>query len=474
MRALQNKIIDINKKTYVGIVIMLASLIVFSIIVTFIVPKGTFESYVNEYGEIVFDYTKYIKLPEQSGINIFKGIFSPILVLFSNDGISLFFLSLFILVIAGTFQLMSDTNGINSIVYFFVEKFKNKKNILIAGITLIFMLFGSFLGLFEEMLSLLPLIVMLTISLGYDGYTGFLVCIVACGFGFASAITNPFTVIAASSVIGVNPMYNLWYRILIFLIMYSLLLVFVFLHIKKISKNPMYSPTYDVDNKKREQLSYSDNVYDKKALRSYSILLLIVLSAIIVFTSIKATRPYSVVILTIIFLFGGLISGYVVSKDFKHIIKLFLKGVLSALPTILLILMASSIKYILEEGNVLATIANSISIFVKDKNPFVMALLIYAIITFIEFFVSSSTAKAVFVMGILSIINISLSKELLVLLYLFGDGYSNVFFPTSPVLLISLSLIGINYVKWIKTGKWLILSNIIMVICLILLAVLVY
>lgn len=471
---MQNKIIDINKKTYVGIVIMLASLIVFSIIVTFIVPKGTFESYVNEYGEIVFDYTKYIKLPEQSGINIFKGIFSPILVLFSNDGISLFFLSLFILVIAGTFQLMSDTNGINSIVYFFVEKFKNKKNILIAGITLIFMLFGSFLGLFEEMLSLLPLIVMLTISLGYDGYTGFLVCIVACGFGFASAITNPFTVIAASSVIGVNPMYNLWFRILIFLIMYSLLLVFVFLHIKKISKNPMYSPTYDVDNKKREQLTYNDNGYDKKALRTYSILLLIVLSAIIVFTSIKATRPYSVVILTIIFLFGGLISGYVVSKDFKLIIKLFLKGVLSALPTILLILMASSIKYILEEGNVLATIANSISIFVKDKNPFVMALLIYAIITFIEFFVSSSTAKAVFVMGILSIINISLSKELLVLLYLFGDGYSNVFFPTSPVLLISLSLIGINYIKWIKTGKWLILSNIIMVICLILLAVLVY
>lgn len=471
---MQNKIIDINKKTYVGIVIMLASLIVFSIIVTFIVPKGTFESYVNEYGEIVFDYTKYIKLPEQSGINIFKGIFSPILVLFSNDGISLFFLSLFILVIAGTFQLMSDTNGINSIVYFFVEKFKSKKSMLIAGITLIFMLFGSFLGLFEEMLSLLPLIVMLTISLGYDGYTGFLVCIVACGFGFASAITNPFTVIAASSVIGVNPMYNIWFRILIFLIMYSLLLVFVFLHIKKITKNPMYSPTYDVDNRKREQLTYSDNVYDKKALRTYSILLLIVLSAIIVFTSIKDTRPYSVVILTVIFLFGGLISGYVVSKDFKHIIKLFLKGVLSALPTILLILMASSIKYILEEGNVLATIANSISIFVKDKNPFVMALLIYAIITFIEFFVSSSTAKAVFVMGILSIINISLSKELLVLLYLFGDGYSNVFFPTSPVLLISLSLIGINYIKWIKTGKWLILSNIIMVICLILLAVLVY
>ena len=71
---MQNKIIDINKKTYISILIMLASLIVFSIIITYIVPKGTFESYVNEFGEVVYDYTKYIKLPNQEGINIFKGI----------------------------------------------------------------------------------------------------------------------------------------------------------------------------------------------------------------------------------------------------------------------------------------------------------------------------------------------------------------------------------------------------------------
>ena len=144
------------------------------------------------------------------------------------------------------------------------------------------------------------------------------------------------------------------------------------------------------------------------------------------------------------------------------------------LVAILLILMASSVKYILEEGYVLATIANSISIFVKDKNPFLMALMIYLIIIFIEFFISSSTAKAVFVMGILSIINIELSKELMVVLYLFGDGYTNILFPTSPVLLIALSMVGMNYFKWINKGKLLIIINFILVIGLILLAVLVY
>ena len=471
---MKNKIIDINKKTYISILIMLASLIVLSIVITYVVPKGTFESYINEFGEVIYDYTKYIKLPDQEGINIFKGLFSPILVLFSGDGLSLLMLSLFILFIAGAFQVMNDTNGINSIVSFFVNKFKDKKMLLIAIISLVFMTFGSFFGLFEEMLSLLPIIVMLTISLGYDGYTGFLICIVSCAFGFASAITNPFTIIAASNIIGVNPMHNLWYRIIIFIIMYALLMGYIFIHIKRIIKNPMRSPTYETDNKKRQNLINNENTFNKKALHTYSIFLLIVLVSIIIFTSFKETRGYSVVLLTIMFLIGGLITGFIVSNDFKFTLKVFFKGILSALPSILLILMASSIKYILEQGNVLATISNSISLFIDGKNPFIMALLIYVIITFIEFFISSSTAKAVFVMGILSIIDISLSKELLVLIYLFGDGYSNVFFPTSPVLLISLSMVGLNYLKWMKSGKWLIIINIITVIALILLAVLIY
>ena len=80
--------------------------------------------------------------------------------------------------------------------------------------------------------------------------------------------------------------------------------------------------------------------------------------------------------------------------------------------------MAQNESITLEEGNVLATIANSISKLVEGKNPFGMALIIYLIILCLEFFISSSTAKAIFVMGILSTINISLSKELMVLLYL--------------------------------------------------------
>lgn len=471
----ENKIIDFNRRTYLAVVLMLFLLMILSIVVTYVVQQGSFATYIDAAGNEVLDYTKYQKSQNQGGINVLKGLASPILVLFSPDGLGLIMLSIFIVVIAGAFQVMDNTNGMRVIVTTVIDKFKERKLFLVALTTLIFMLFGSFFGLFEEMLALLPIIVLLTISLGYDGFTGFLICIAGCAFGFASAITNPFTVIIASDLLGVSPMYNIWFRICVFIVMYLFLMGFILLHIKKITENPKNSPTYETDNIKRKSLELDiKGENDKLVLKTYSIFLIIALLVTIVVTSLESLRSYTVLFMIIVFFFGGVIAGYIASKDFKKTLNVFWKGAISAFPTILLILMASSIKYILEQGNVLATIANSISLFVGGKKPFIMAIMIYFIVVFVEFFISSSTAKAVFLMGMLSIVNINLSKELYVLLYLFGDGYTNILFPTSPVLLLGLSMIGMNYFSWVKRGKWFFLLNLVLVIGIIILAVLVY
>ena len=78
-----NKLININKKSYISIVLILLFLIIFSIAITYLVPKGMFETVIDAAGNTIVDYNKYVPLPEKSGINIFKGLFSFILVLFS-------------------------------------------------------------------------------------------------------------------------------------------------------------------------------------------------------------------------------------------------------------------------------------------------------------------------------------------------------------------------------------------------------
>jgi len=161
----------------------------------------------------------------------------------------------------------------------------------------------------------------------------------------------------------------------------------------------------------------------------------------------------------LVFLIGGIIAGLCSTNgNTKLVAKSFGKGVLSALPAILIILMASSIKYILEEGHILPTITNFIKTSVEGQSPFLVVLILLCITLLLEFFVSSSTAKAAFIMGILKGTALGISNELIVLTFLFGDGYTNILFPTSPVLLLGLAMAGVEYGHWVKRSKWLFLA----------------
>lgn len=447
------KLIDISKKTFFSVLALLFGLVVLSIILTFVLQKGEFG--LNPDG--TYDYTAYIPLENESGINIFKGIFSPILILGTGDGINLIMLSLFLLVISGAFQAMNDCGGIKVFVTRIVRKFSDKKFLLLSVVSLLFMAFGAFLGLFEEMLTLLPIVVILAVSLGYDSFTGFLISIVACGFGFSSAITNPFTVIFASQLIGVNPMAAWWYRVIIFVVMYALLELFTFIHVKKIIKSPEKSLTYERDLKIKDRVFAEETVpNESKIFKTYFVFFIVALLLTILCSSLEFLRDYTVVILIVVFLFGGFICSLIATKgNFKSTAKSFLKGVLAALPSVAFILLASSVKYVLVEGKVLPTIVHAVNGAVGSGNVYLVAAILFAIVLVLEFFISSSTAKAVFVMSILSVLSLGITKEMQVLIYTFADGYTNLLFPTSPVLLIGLSMIGVSYFKWLKKSWWL-------------------
>ncbi len=470
----ENRLVNISRRTFISVLILLLALMVASIVLTYVIPKGAYETAV-ENGETVTKYDTYVPLPDSGGIPVWKGLLAPFLILGSSDGITLIMLSVFLLVIVGTFQAMNDNKGVKVVVDRIISRFRSRKFLLLSIIALTFMLFGAMLGLFEEMLTLLPIIAILTVSLGYDSFTGFIVSIVACGFGFSSAITNPFTVLFASQIIGVNPMLNVWYRIVIFLVMYGVVELALWLYTRKIAKDPTASYTYDSDARLRGQIASEEKEKnEKKIFLSYLVFFAVVLTVIIVFSSLDAVRDYTVVALIAVFLTGGTLASLISTGfNFRSTFSSFFKGMLSALPTIVFILMASSVKFILVEGKVLPTITNTINGLVESKNPYSIALILFLIVLVLEFFISSSTAKAIFVMSVLGVLNLGLTKEMQVLIYTFADGYTNLLFPTSPVMLIGLSMIEVSYFKWLKKSWPLFLVTFTLVIAFLLLGVLI-
>ncbi len=469
-------LINISKKTFIQVLCLLAAMLIVSAILTYVIPRGAFGAAIGEDGKETVDYSVYLPREDLSGVSPVKAIFAPVLVFASGDGLALLMLSLFLFVISAAFQVMNDVGGVRALIGGVSEKFKNRRGLLLVLVSFLFYCFGSFLGLFEEMLTMLPIVAVLCLSLGYDSFTGFLCCIIACGFGFAGAVTNPFTVLYASQIIGVNPMGKIWFRLIVFAVMFLLFLAFLFFYLRRIAKHPEASYTFTHDKALREQMTAGaeesvDPTAQARARRVYAIFLSAALGLIVLCSSISALRDYTVPVLIAYFLLCGVGAGMLVSKSPKKVFASFGKGFLAALPTIVIIAFAASVKYVFAEGSVFPTIVHWINTLAAGKNPIAVALIIYLIVLLLEFFISSSTAKAVLVMGLLAVANVGLSKEMLVLLYTFADGYTNVLFPTSPVLLLSLSMIEMDYFKWLKKSWWLFLVNFALVIGFILLAV---
>ena len=444
----ENRLINLPKKTVIQVTALLASIMLVSIALTYIIPGGDFGTLADGSP----DYSVYIRRDDYSGVPILKGIFAPVLVFFTSDGITLLALALFLIVVAGAFQIMSDVGGVHSLIGSLSRKFSNRRKLLIVAMSLMFYSLGAFLGQFENMLTLLPIVASLCVLMGYDSFTGFLCCIASTGIGFATAITNPFTVILASNIIDVNPLTKIWYRIIIFIAVFLILMAYILLYIRKITKDPASSYTYESDEKIRagEKKELFEGIDEDRLRRIYTVFLVLGVIAVIVPAMIEAVRSYSVVFLTVYFLIGGIIAGYLACHDMRKVGKGLKVGLTSALPAILLVAVASSVKYVFVQGNVLPTIVNQMNELTSGVKPLGVALIVYGIVLVLEFFISSSTAKAILVMSMLSVANLGLSKTMLVLLYTFADGYTNMLFPTSPVLLLGLAMINMNYFTWVR------------------------
>ena len=132
--------------------------------------------------------------------------------------------------------------------------------------------------------------------------------------------------------------------------------------------------------------------------------------------------------------------------------KNFLKGAAAMLPAVLMIAIASSVKLVMVESNIIDTVMNAVMGILEGKGKLATVLLIYALILFLQLFIGSASAKIVLVMPIVMPIAqaLGLSPAMIILTYCIADGFTDVIMPTNPVLLIGLSMAGVSYWQWVK------------------------
>ena len=438
----KKKTLNIDAKSFVVSIVVIFVLMVATYILTMVIPGGEYPRITDANGNVMIDTSGLFTYVE-GGIPFWKWLLSPVLVLGASGNSALIAVIVFLLVLGAVFSALDKCGLIKYMLDKLTARYGGARYKLMPILILFFMALGSLVGSFEECVPLVPIVVALSVNLGWDVVTGLGMSLLAVGCGFAAGVCNPFTIGIAQQIAGLPMFSGIWLRLILFVIIYVLLTLFVYLHAKKVEK-PISDVTNVIEFVKDEKM--------EKALLCFCVVFGLGILAILSSTVVAILQKYSLIIVAITFLVAGLLSVVVVGMKPYDLGKTALQGMTTILPAVLLISMAASIKYTMEEAHILDTLLHRVVGVAETMPQWVVILFIYLIVLLMDFFVSSGSAKAFMLIPIIVPLAqvFGLSTQLCIVAFAFGDGFSNVFYPTNTVLLISLGLVGVSYGEWVK------------------------
>ena len=448
----QRKTLNVSVKSFLTAILVVLVLMVGTYIMTCFVPGGAYQRVVNGEGNTVIDAAAGFSYVE-GGLPFWKWVLSPILVLGAEGGGLIAAILAFLLVIGGVFRSLDEQGLMNYMLAKLVHRFGTHRYRLMAVVTLFFMAMGAFIGSFEECVPLVPIVVALAVGLGWDDLTGMGMSLLAVGCGFASGVCNPFTVGVAQSLAGLPMFSGIRLRLVSFAAIYILLIVFLTRHAKNVER--------------QEEGRGADFVPDKALDRGlFRFVLIVGLGIALVLCSgfVTALQDYTMIIVAVMFLVAGLVSTLSSGMKAGALVRSFGKGVVGILPAVALILMAGSIKYTLTEANVLDTLLHWGVEAAGHLPHWAIIIFIYLIVLVMNFFISSGSAKAFLLIPLIMPMAqlFGISEQLCIVAFAFGDGFSNVFYPTNAALLIALGLADVSYGKWVRFSWQFQLANLLL------------
>ncbi|MEW5867910.1 MAG: hypothetical protein AB1894_01435 [Chloroflexota bacterium] len=454
---------QISTRAFVQSLLILFVLMMIAGALTRVVPAGSYVR-IDQGGRELIDPAsfQYTAAPDYP---VWRWFTAPLEVLWGPDGLTVIVIIIFLLMIGSAFAVLDKSGMLRASIGRLVQAYGGRKYQLLLVISFVFMAIGAFFGIFEEIVPLVPLMVALSYTLGWDALVGLGMSILATNLGFSAAITNPFTIGVAQKIAGLPLFSGFWLRIPIFLAIYIAFAIFLVRYARKIEREPQASPVYAEDQAGRARyahLDFSEHSVEiphlRRALAWLVVFIVLILVTLVAGPFVPAIASFSLPVVGLLFFIAGIGAGLLSGAARRQVFTAVGEGLAGIAPAVPLILMAASIKHIVAQGGILDTVLyRAVQVF-PESSPFLAVLIVYGLALLIEFFVASGSAKAFLLMPILLPLAdlVGVTRQAAVTAYCFGDGFSNLAYPTNPVLLICLGLTVVSYPKWMRwtLGLW--------------------
>ena len=462
---------QISQRAFIQSLVILFVLMMIAGILTLVIPAGQYTR-IEVDGRETIDPDSF-QFVEKPVYPVWRWFLAPFEVLGSSSGPTVIVIIVVLFLAGGAFAVLDKTGTLRAFIGRIVRRFRDRKYTLLWIVSLAFMFLGATLGTFEEVVLLVPVMIALSYSLGWDALVGLGMSILATNMGFSAAISNPYTLGVAQQLAGLPLFSGAWFRIFIFIVIYLLFMWFLSTYARKIDRDPRASLVHGEDTAERAKYKSMDAAFaqedskQNRAMNFFGLFLIVILLTMLAVPFVPAISDYALPIVGILFLVGGLGAGFLSGAGSRTVWQGLVEGLGGLAPSVPLILMAASIRFIIDSGGVTDTILHAAAEPFTQLGTFPAAIVVYLLALGIEFFIASGSAKAFLMMPIVLPLAdlIGVTRQTAVLAYIFGDGFSNLAYPTNPVLLISLGLTVVSYPKWIRwTARlwlWVILATLI-------------
>ncbi|WP_010095263.1 YfcC family protein [Ornithinibacillus scapharcae] len=432
-----------------GFVILFALMII-TALVTYVIPAGEYERTTDENGRsIVVDGTYQTIDSNPTG---FLDLFDAVHIGMVNASEIIFF----IFIVGGAFGILGATNTIEAAFGSLTRKLAGKELLLIPVIMLFFAICGGTWGMAEEVIPFILIAIPLAIRMGFDSMTGTAMILASVYAGFGSAFMNPFTVGVAQGIAGLPTFSGMGVRFVFWFIFVGVTILYVMLYARKVKKDPTKSLMYEEDLKRER----NPEINEQQTLTKRQMVILAVLALTIVALALGVIlEGWYVTEIASLFLIMGIVVGVINKMKVNQIANAFVKGCEEMVMGALIVGFAYGILVLLQNSSTIDTILFYVSGLVAELPSYLSALGMYVVQSLLNFIVPSGSGQAAISMPIMAPLGdlVGVDRQTAVLAFQYGDGISNILTPTAGVLMASLALAKIPWIKWVKWALPLIL-----------------
>lgn len=341
----------------------------------------------------------------------------------------------FVFLVGGAFAVVDQTGALRRGVDALVRGLAGRGALVIPIACLAFAAAGALENMQEEIIALVPVLLVLVRRLGYDELTAAAMSMGAAGVGSAFSPINPFQVGIAQKLAQL-PLLSGWrFRLVVLAAALALWIWWTMRHARRVRRAP-------------EALAVGGAPLGARK----GFVLAIVLAAFAVFIYGVMRLDWGFEEMAALFFVMGIVAGLIGGLGVTGTAEAFVEGFRAMTFAAIIIGFARAIYVVLDQGRIIDTIIHGIVTPIAGLPLALSAVGLFAAQTALHVPVPSVSGQAVLTMPLLVPLAdlLGMSRQVVVLTYQYGAGLCDILTPTNGAILAILAACGVRYDHWLR------------------------